>query len=99
MDFFYGDVKVSITRGSALHRINISLTVWWSSVALALPQHGSQAFHHLMLSVMQIGSFGGEQLYRLSNALGLVDGTLLADGQMHGQMQKRVALAVVKLTR
>ena len=99
MDFFHGAFKLSIARSTALHRINIRLTIRWSSAALAFPQHGSQTFHHLMLRSMQIGSLGGEQLHRLSNALGLIDRTLLADGQMHGQMQKRVTLAVVKLTR
>ena len=33
----------------------------------------------------------GEQLHRLAYAAWLVDAALLADGQVHGQVQKRVA--------
>ena len=50
-----------------------------------------------MMRIVYVVASGSQQLHRLSNPLGLVDRALLADGQMHGQMQERVALAVVKL--
>ncbi len=34
-----------------------------------------------------------EQLHRLANAARLVNAALLADGQVHGQVQKRIVLA------
>ena len=87
----------SVAGGAALYRIDIGLAVWRAATALAFPQHRPQAFHHFVVSLVQIRSFGGQQFNRLANAFGLVDGALLTDRQMHGQMQKRIALAVVKV--
>jgi len=87
--------RVSICGGAALYRVNISLTIGRESAALALPQHVSQAFHHLVVGVMQAVALSGQQLNRLANAAWLVDGALFADGDMHGQMQKRVGLTAV----
>ena len=86
---------LSIHGGAALHRVNIGLTIGGASAALALPQHGSQAFHHLVVGIMQAVALSGQQLHRLANASGLIDGALFADGDMHGQMQKRVGLTAV----
>lgn len=43
---------------------------------------------------MQIAAPCGEQLHSLANAARLVDAALLADGQGHGQMQKRIGFAI-----
>jgi hypothetical protein len=50
-----------------------------------------------MVGIVQVGAFGCEQFNGLSNAPWLIDGALFADGQMHGQVQKRVARAVIEI--
>jgi hypothetical protein len=45
-----------------------------------------------MVCVVQRLAFGGQQLHGLAYASGLVYGALLADGQVHGQVQKGVGL-------
>jgi hypothetical protein len=73
------------------------LTIGGQATSLAFPQHDTQAFHDFMMCVVPISLFGSEQVHGLSNAPGLIDGTLLADGQVHGQMQKRVGLTFREL--
>ena len=48
-----------------------------------------------MMGGVQVLSFGSQQLNRLSDASWLINRALLADGHMHGQVQKRVALPIL----
>ena len=84
----------SVLCGSLPNVFDIGLTVWWSPGALAFPQHAPETLHDLMMSSVQIAASRGQQLDRLTNAGGLVDAALFADGQVHRQMQKRVFAAL-----
>ena len=47
-----------------------------------------------MVCVMKRVAPVGQQFNRLANSPGLVNAALLADGQVHGQVQKRIALSL-----
>ena len=48
-----------------------------------------------MVRLVHAAALGGQQLHRLADAAGLVNRALLADGQVHGQVQEGVVLAVL----
>ena len=50
-----------------------------------------------MVRGMQRVASCAQQFYRLADAAGLVNAALLADGQVHGQVQKRVVSVRVDL--
>ncbi len=52
--------------------------------------HATQAFHGLVVGIVQGVEPVGQQLDCLTNASGLVDAALLADRQVHRQVQKRI---------
>jgi len=54
--------------------------------------HSAEALHGGVMRLVQGVLFVGEQFYSLSDAPGLVNAALFADGQVHGQMQKRIFL-------
>jgi hypothetical protein len=74
----------------ALNAVNVSCTVRRASCALAFPHHLAQAVHGFMVRVVKRVALGCQKLNRLPNAARLVNGALLADRQMHRQVQKRV---------
>ena len=79
--------------GVPLHTRHISLAVRRLSGALALPDHFPKAVHRGVVCIVQGVKPVGQQLDRLAYAAWLVDAALLGDGQVHGQMQKRIAFA------
>jgi hypothetical protein len=87
------DFLKSVFRRPALHRFHVRLAIGRATGALAFPDHLAQALHGDMVGIMQGVQPRCEQLNRLPYTTGLVYGALLADGQMHGQMQKRVGFA------
>ena len=68
-----------------------------ATIALAFPQHFAQAIHHLVVGIVERIAACGQQFHRLADAGGLVDGALLADRQVHGQVQEGVAAGGVGL--
>ena len=78
----------------ALHAGDIGIPIGRTTGALAFPQHLSQAFHRVVVRAVQGIALVREQLHRLADAARLVNRALLADGQMHGQVQKRVGAAL-----
>jgi cytochrome c553 len=85
---------VSIARGVPLHAIDISLAVGRTPGALALPHHAAETLHRVVVGIEQRAATRGQQLDRLADAARLVDGALLADGQVHRQMEKRIFTTV-----
>ena len=83
----------SILSGPALDTLDVSRAVRWSARTLAFPNHLAQAVHRLMVCVMQRVSLCSQQLDRLPNAARLVNRALLADRQMHRQVQEGIGLA------
>ena len=84
----------------ALHTVNVSRTIRRAACPLAFPHHLSQTVHRFMMRIVQGVKSCCQQLNRLANAAWLVDRALFADGQMHGQVQKRIcftALHVIHL--
>src|SRR3990167_7344885 len=81
---------VSVFRRPAAHLVDVGLAVGRSAGALAFPEHGAQALHHLVVRRVQIAASRGQELHRLADARWLVDAALLADGEVHGQVQERV---------
>ena len=74
----------------ALHAIDVGLAVGHATRTLAFVNHATQAFHGLVVCIVQRVELVGEQFHRLANAAGLVDAALFADGQVHRKVQKRV---------
>jgi hypothetical protein len=62
---------------------------------LGRPQHLAEAFHHLMLRLVRRIEPLGQRLVRGADAARLVHRHLLADRQVHRQVQERVALAAL----
>ena len=93
-------MPVSVFCSPALHTVNVSRTIWRAACALALPHHLPQAVHRFMMRIVQGVKSCCQQFNRLANAAWLVNRTLLADGQVHRQVQERIrpaALHVVHL--
>jgi len=59
-------------------------------MALAVGQHLAQAFHGFVVGGVQVRAALGQQFHGLADATRLVDAALLADGQVHGQVQEGV---------
>ena len=78
-------------RGAPLHAGHVGLAIGRAGVALRVGQHLAQAFHHLVVRRVQIAPLGGQQFHRLPYAARLIDAALLADRQVHRQVQERVA--------
>ena len=74
---------------------NVGVAVRRSPGALAFPQHFSQTFHGVVVRAVQRVALVCEQFHRLADAAWLVNGTLLAYRQVHGQMQERVGAPIV----
>ena len=85
----------SVLCGEALHTGQVAVAVRRLASALAFPDHVAQAFHHLVVGIVQGVTPVCQQLDCLADAARLVNTALLGDRQMHGQMQKAVALAVI----
>jgi hypothetical protein len=75
--------------GAALHASHVGVSVGRLAAALGVINHLAQALHGCMVGFVQAIKTGREQFYRLADATRLVDAALLADRQVHGQMQKR----------
>jgi hypothetical protein len=73
-----------------LHAVNVNIAIWHFSCALALKNHAPQAFHGGVVRLVQRLFFVTQQFNSLANAAWLVNAALLADGQVHGKVQKRV---------
>jgi len=82
--------KFLVSRSVALHAGDVVVAVWWTPGLLAFPEHGAQTFHGLVVGLVQRIALVGQQFHRLAYAARLVYAALLADRQVHGQMQKRV---------
>ena len=82
----------SVPRGAALHGGDVGIAVGRAAGALAFPQHLAQAFHGGVVGVVQRIEPFGQQFDCLTDAARLVNAALLADRQVHGQVQKRVGL-------
>jgi hypothetical protein len=80
-----------------LHAPYIDVAIGGASGTLALPNHLAQAIHGFVVSGVQGVTAVGQHLYGLPNAAGLVNAALLADGQVHGQMEERIALTFIDL--
>jgi len=87
----------SILGGVPLNAVNVDIAVRHAARALTFENHATQAFHGGMVRLVQGLSFVAQQFHRLPNAAGLVNAALLADGQMHGQVQKGVFFGGVNL--
>jgi hypothetical protein len=85
----------SIPRRVALHALNVGGAVRRASGALAFPDHFSQAVHRRVMRFVQRVAPGRQQFDGLADAAWLVNRALLADGQVHRQVQKRVRFAAV----
>lgn len=83
----------SVARCASLYTIDIGVAIGWTARALALPNHLAQAVHGLMMRIVQRVAPGGQQLHGLAYAAWLVDGALLTDRQVHGQMQEGIGSA------
>ena len=70
----------------SLHAVNVNLTIGHATRALAFVNHAAEALHGGVMRLVQGFPFVGEQFHRLTDAPGLVNAALLADGQVHGQM-------------
>ena len=92
----------SIPRSAALDAVDVGCAVRRATCALAFPHHLAQAFHCFMVRIVQRIALGGQQLNSLPDAAWLVDRALLADGQVHRQVQKWIgftAFNVVHLVK
>ena len=76
------------------HALDVGLAVGRAAAPLRIPEHPAEALHRLVLGGMARAERGGEQLERLADPGRLVDRHLLADRQVHRQVQERVAAAV-----
>jgi hypothetical protein len=74
----------------SLYAIDVRIAIRHAARTLAFINHAAQAFHGGMVRFVQGVSLVREQLHGLANTSGLVNAALLADGQVHGQMQKRI---------
>ena len=81
-----GSVPSSLMRNAG----EVGLAIRRSPGALAFPQHMPQAIHGFMVGLVQGVAPVREQLKRLPNPTRLVNAALLADGQMHREVKKRV---------
>jgi hypothetical protein len=82
------------SAGQAAHGVQVGLAVGRQAAALAGPDHLAQALHHLVVGLVQRAAAPrGQQLHRLADAGGLVDGHLLVDRQVHAQVQEGVGAA------
>ena len=79
----------------ALDTVNISRTIWRVACTLAFPHHLPKTVHRFVMRIVQGVAPGGQQFNRLANAAWLVNRALLADGQVHRQVQKRIRLAAL----
>lgn len=79
-----------VARGVSLHTGHVRCAIWRAPTALAVLQHTAQALHGIVVGMVQRVMAMGQQLDRLPDATRLVNAALLRNGQMHGQMQKRV---------
>ena len=61
-------------------------------VTAGAPQHFPQALHYMVLRVVFVGKALQQSLVARNDPPGLVDGELLHDGDVHGQMQKWVGI-------
>ena len=57
------------------------------------PEHGAEALHDLVLRRVRRAEAGDQRVERRADSGGLVDGDLLADRQVHRQVQERVLAA------
>ena len=90
-------VRLSIARGVLLYAGNVDIAVRWAACALALPDHGAQAIHGVVVGQVQRVAPVRQQLHGLPDAPGLVNAALLTDGQVHGEVEKRVAFSLFGL--
>ena len=80
----------SVLGGVALHAGDVGFTVGHAARALAFKNHASQAFHGAVVRVVQRVDPVRQQFHCLADAPGLVNAGLLADGQVHREVQKRI---------
>ena len=85
--------RSSVPRSVLLHAGDVGVAIGWATGALTFPNHLAQAIHGLVVGQVQRIAAVRQQLHRLPDAPGLINAALLADGQVHGQVQERVALA------
>jgi len=80
----------SIARGSPLHTGDVGIAIRRSPRLLRFPEHGAQALHRRVVRSVQRAQSGAEQFHGLSDAARLIDAALLADRQVHGQVQEGI---------
>ena len=64
------------------------------TISLRLPQHLTQTFHDLVGRRVRIATLAGQPLPGSTDSGRLIDGQLLGNGEVHGQMQERIATTV-----
>lgn len=79
-----------VPRGMALHTRDVSRAVGHFSSHLTVLQHFPEALHHFMVCMVKRISTVRKQFHGLSDPARLVNAALFSDGQMHGQVQKRI---------
>lgn len=72
--------------------VDVSLAVEGLPVALLLVDLFGEAFKHLMGGLVFVAQFLAQFGKCAANAVGLIDADLFGHGQVHGQVQKGVAV-------
>jgi hypothetical protein len=85
-----GCIGGSVLGGVFLDAVDVHIAIRHAARALTFVNHAAQAFHGGVMGLVQGVAFVGEQFHGLANAARLVNAALLANRQVHGQMQKRI---------
>ena len=70
-------------RGVTLHAGDVGITIGHAARTLTFMHHATQAFHGLMVCIVQGVESVGQQLHSLADATRLVNAALFADRQVH----------------